>query len=296
MEEVAVNGENDEINLESAEENTQAPHSGASSTKNEETHSGTQKGDVFYDQFPWIKRLGDILRTFQNKPPHPSLVTKIQAELSYTFEPALQDVAFTAFSAKAGLELANTILAYGSRNNFIFWSDIFEPYALYESRFEVARIFLYVYVSKAIEANNILVNVPYFQCSLCMLDENTYPLFIKDLAGTVEKNVQDKAISGILDQFAKETRNFMRFKASFCRDIMAKWTRNYCHFKDVAKNMWSSFDARMKCFMQFKGYEITFREGVAFEVDSLQGTPELERLKKEWKDFKKYCYKNEFIQ
>lgn len=243
------------------------------------------------ESFEWLPKFKNILIAFSKKRPVDGVIQKVLEDMSY-FKPALHDIAFTRFSSKACIELAKVIIDHGTTNNYMFWIEIFEPYVVYDSRYEIARIFLYMYVSRAVELKNVFFNSLFLQYALCLLDEDTYPNFMQDLSGVASNQDQNSESLKVIDEFAKTTQNYMKFKVNFCNDILVRWTKNFCYFEHIAESMNSTFEKRMKRFMSFPGCHITFRKGVDFDVPSVVGSEEMERFKKQWKNFRRHCYKN----
>lgn len=112
------------------------------------------KEEPTLDTFVWLPRLKQIMQTFQHKPAIQPILEKLYEEISY-FKPSLTDVAFTRFSHKAAVELAKVIINFGSKHNFPFWIDLFEPYTIYESRYDMAKVFLFCYLANAIYKNDV---------------------------------------------------------------------------------------------------------------------------------------------
>lgn len=264
----------------------------------EETENGTKtENDIaeppLLESFEWLEKFQKILVAFSKKRPISQMLEKIRQDMSY-FKPALHDIAFTRFTSKACMDLARVIIDHGNINNYMFWIEVFEPYVVYDSRYEVARVFLYLYISKAIELKNVFFNSIFLQYALCLLDEDTYPKFLEDLSGVASN--QDADSLKIFDQFAQTTQNFMKFKVIFCTDILVRWANNFCYFENIASSMNSTFDLRLKRFLDFEGFQITFRQGVSFEVPKVSGTEELLKFKKQFKNFRRYCHRNSLIQ
>lgn len=257
------------------------------------------------ENFEWLPEFEKILKTFMLKAPIEKVGVAVYEKMSF-FKPPLSQVRnfvahnlkmltffqvpFTRFSHQAAHNLARTIIDFGTKTNFMFWIDLFEPYVIYPSRYDMCKVFLFYYVGRMLQIKNIRFNLGVLNCILSMLDEKTHIDFLREFnalimsqyAERLQNNTlseEDKESLRLIDEFAVLTRQFLVCKARFLADIVPRWSENFCVDQESTNQLSASFEDSVKRLKKIQSYEVTFRDGVDVKVAALTSeSPEMKLL------------------